>query len=149
MSGLTKVVVIWAITAVAVALTVTVLPGLNFAPSDLVFSAPGIFGSDVLVPTLIFSAVLALVNAFIKPIAKLITFPLTILTLGLFSILLNVLLFYLVSWISSAFFAVALFIDNFWTALIASFLIGLVVAILSAVFGVDSDDKRKKRQDRR
>jgi putative membrane protein len=49
----------------------------------------------------IFSAVLALVNTFIKPILKLLSLPITCLTAGLFSLLINVLMFFLAAWLTN------------------------------------------------
>ena len=43
----------------------------------------------------VFSLVLGLLNAFVKPVVWLLTLPLTILTLGLFSLILNLLMFWL------------------------------------------------------
>ena len=45
----------------------------------------------------IFAAVLALLNAFIKPVVALVTCPITILTLGVFTLVLNALMFWLAS----------------------------------------------------
>ena len=52
---------------------------------------------------LIFSAVLALVNTFIKPILKLLTLPITCLTAGLFAIVINLLMFFIAAWVTNLF----------------------------------------------
>jgi putative membrane protein len=50
---------------------------------------------------LIFSAVLALVNTFIKPILKLLTLPITCLTAGLFAIVINLVMFFIAAWLTN------------------------------------------------
>jgi len=145
MGIISKAVVVWLITTIAVALTIMLLPGIGFAGSSYSLTAPGILGSDVLVPTFIFSGILALVNSFIKPIIKLITLPITIITLGIFALVVNVGLFYFVAWLSNTYFDTGLYIDSVVTALIASLLISLVTAILGAITGVDSKSKKKHK----
>ncbi len=50
---------------------------------------------------IIFSIVLALVNTFIKPILKVLSIPITCLTAGLFSIVLNLLMFFIAAWLTN------------------------------------------------
>lgn len=50
---------------------------------------------------IIFSIVLALVNTFIKPILKVLSIPITCLTAGLFSIVLNLLMFFMAAWLTN------------------------------------------------
>jgi putative membrane protein len=52
---------------------------------------------------LIFAAILALINTFIRPILKILALPITCLTLGLFGIVINVLMFFLASTLTSLF----------------------------------------------
>ena len=52
---------------------------------------------------LIFAGVLALVNTFIRPILKLLALPITCLTMGLFGIVINVLMFFLAATLTSVF----------------------------------------------
>ena len=68
---------------------------------------------------LIAALVLGLVNAIIRPILVLLTLPINILTLGLFTLVINGLLFWFVSTIVKG-FAVAGFWPAFWGALILS-----------------------------
>lgn len=73
----------------------------------------------------VFAVVLGLVNAVIKPIAFLLTLPLTILTLGLFSLLVNLAMFYL----AAAFTPINT--TGFWSTALAA----IVVALFSGVAG--------------
>ena len=55
----------------------------------------GVHGSnDVVVTALVMAVILAVINAFIRPIILLLTLPLSIVTLGLFALFINALLFY-------------------------------------------------------
>ena len=64
--------------------------------------------------------ILALVNAFIKPFVQIITLPVTILTLGLFSLVINALMFMLAGWITPGFE-----VEGFLSALLGSLLLSL------------------------
>lgn len=74
---------------------------------------------------IIAALVLGVVNAFIRPIVLLLTLPITILTLGLFTLVVNTLMLYLVAGVTS------LEISSFWSALVGAFLIALVSTLLS------------------
>lgn len=73
--------------------------------------------------------VFGLVNAFIRPVVRVLTFPLTILTLGLFTFVVNALMLMLVAWLTEG-----LNIEGgFFTALLGSIVISIVSMILSSV----------------
>lgn len=82
---------------------------------------PGITISNF-VSALIAAVVIALVNIFIKPILVFLTLPINILTLGLFILVINALLFMFV-----AYLVPGIEIDGFWSA----FLGALILTILS------------------
>lgn len=93
----------------------------------------GITLSSRLVSVLIVAAVFGLVNAFIKPITKLLTFPITVLTLGLFTLVINALMLQITD-----FFTAGLSVDGFWTSIGG----GIVVSVVSwalSVFLPDED----------
>lgn len=73
------------------------------------------------------------VNAFISPVVKLISLPLTILTLGLFSLLVNTLLFSIVGWISDG-LGNGLQISGFWAAFFGAIVMAIASWIVEAVF---------------
>lgn len=79
---------------------------------------------------LIAALILGLINAVIKPIVALLTLPVTLLTLGLFSLIINALMFYLASTVVKG-FQVGGFWPAFWGALIMSFGGWLVNVIVS------------------
>lgn len=80
------------------------------------------------VPALAAAALLGILNAFLRPILILLTLPLTILTLGLFTFVINAALLLLVSSVMSSFV-----VKGFWTALIGSLVISAVSWLLSSL----------------
>ncbi|MGP3999990.1 phage holin family protein [Streptomyces sp. 8N706] len=88
--------------------------------------------------TLILVALLfGLVNFVVKPVVKLLSFPLFILTLGLITLVINALMLLLTSWLAGS-LDLAFHVDGFWTAVLG----GLIVSIVSwALHMVLPDDK--------
>jgi len=84
------------------------------------------------------------VNAFISPVVNLISLPLKILTLGLFSLLVNTLLFSIVGWISDG-LSNGLQIDGFWAAFFGAIVMAIASWIVEGVFKATglSGDKAK------
>jgi len=85
--------------------------------------------------------ILALINSYLKPILKILSFPITLLTVGLFAFVLNALLLLLVAWISGALdlgftidkFPPSLTADAFVGALLGSIVISIVATLLGLV----------------
>ena len=73
---------------------------------------------------------LGVVNAFVRPLAFILTLPLTVLTLGLFLLVLNAGMVSLVAWIVPGFE-----ISGFWTAVGASLIVSLVSWAASSAIG--------------
>jgi putative membrane protein len=73
---------------------------------------------------------LGVVNAFVRPLAFILTLPLTVLTLGLFLLVLNAGMVALVAWIVPGFE-----ISGFWTAVGASLIVSLVSWAASSAIG--------------
>ena len=80
-------------------------------------------------PILLGAAVLALANAFVKPVLTILTFPIILITLGLFYFVLNVAMLALAEWIAPDFS-----IDGFWTYVGATIVVWLVNWALYALF---------------
>ncbi len=70
--------------------------------------------------------IIALINTFIKPVLNLITLPINIITIGLFSLILNALLFMLAGWITPG-----VEIDGFLSALLGSVVFSVCSLIIS------------------
>ena len=74
--------------------------------------------------------VLGVVNAFVRPLAFILTLPLTVLTLGLFLLVLNAAMVALVAWLVPGFQ-----VAGFWTAVGAALIVSLVSWAASSVIG--------------
>lgn len=84
------------------------------------------------VGTLILVALIfGLVNVIVKPIVKLLTFPLFILTLGLITLIVNALMLLLTSWLADQ-VDLSFHVDGLWTAILG----GLIVSIVSWALNV-------------
>ena len=103
----------------AVFLTAYLLPGVNV---------------DGYGTALIVALILSIVNAIVKPILILLTIPITIVTLGLFLLVINALLILLVDYLVSGFA-----VDGFWWALLFS----LILSVFNSLF----DDLTRRRND--
>ncbi len=88
---------------------------------------PGI-RRDGLVSALVAGLLLGLVNAIVRPILVVLTFPITLLTLGLFLLVLNAFCLWLVS-----VFVTGFHVDGFWPAFWGALLVSIVSWILTAL----------------
>ncbi|MFE1170934.1 phage holin family protein [Streptomyces sp. NPDC058773] len=76
--------------------------------------------------TLILVALIfGLVNFLVKPVVKLLSFPLFILTLGLITLVVNALMLMLTSWLAGK-ADLAFHVDGFWTAMLGGVIISIV-----------------------
>lgn len=80
---------------------------------------------------LIAAVILGLLNLFVKPAISLISLPLTILTLGLFSIVINSALLLLTSWIAEHLSSIHFHVDNFLAAVFGAIIISIVSIIVN------------------
>jgi len=101
----------WLVSGLAIIITAYILPGVK---------VEGFFAA------LVTALILGLINAVIRPVLILLTLPLNILTLGLFTLVINALLIMLAAAIVPGFF-----VQGFWWAL----LFGLVLAIVNFALG--------------
>lgn len=116
----------WVSTALAVAAAAYFVPGIT------------VDGSSAWVAVAITAGVLALLNITVRPILKALSGCLLILTLGLFTLVIDAGLLYFSAWVSSNWFHVAYTIDGFWPALLGGIIISLVSILLSMLAGKDS-----------
>jgi putative membrane protein len=107
------------ITAIALAVTVWLLPGIHVDPNN---------GTLAVVVTAI---IFGLVNAFVRPILTLLSCGLIVVTLGLFLFVINAAMLALASWIAVNWFGIGFYIDNFWWALLGSIVVSIVSFVLS------------------
>lgn len=96
----------------------------------------GVTLAGTFIQILLLGVVFGLVNALIKPFLKLISTPLIVLTLGLFTLIINTLLLILTEWLMSLISEPpVLQIDGFLAALLASAIISLISWLLSLLIG--------------
>lgn len=102
---------------------------LTLAIMSAPYVVPGIHVNGFLTAVIV-AAILGFLNMTVKPIVTLLTLPITIITLGLFSLVINALFFWFVATLVPS-FSVANFIAAFWGALAVS----VINWIMSKVFG--------------
>ena len=109
--------------AVALAVAAGLIDGISVGP--------GTTGERAL--TLLAVAVIfGLVNAIVRPIVRLISLPLFILTLGLFTFVVNALMLLLTAWIGDQ-VDLAFEVDGFWPALLGALVSSVVTFILNVL----------------
>jgi len=117
----------WFITAIAVAVAAWITPGITLEGNGVI---------AVIVTALI----LGLVNALIRPLLKLFSCGLIVVTLGLFTLVINAICLWLASWISVSWFNIGFNVNNMWSAFVGAFIISVVSFLLSFLL----PDKDKK-----
>jgi len=106
----------WLVTTIAIFMVPSLAPGVKVEGFGAALAA---------------AAILGILNALVRPILIILTLPLTILTLGVFILIINALLFQLAGAIVSG-----IHVASFWSAFLASIIVTLVSWILnSAVSG--------------
>jgi putative membrane protein len=109
--------------AVALGVAAWLVDGISVGPGTDTERALTLLGVAV---------IFGLVNAIIRPIARLLSLPLVILTLGLFLLVLNALLLLLTEWIAQQ-FDLAFQVDGFWSALLGALIITVVSFLINVV----------------
>jgi putative membrane protein len=97
----------------------------------------GVDWQHQLVPLLGAAVLLGLVTSLVEPVVKFFSFPVIILTIGLFVLVINALMLLLTSWLADQ-LDVGFHVEGFWTALFGSLVITLV-ASLTRAFLPDED----------
>jgi putative membrane protein len=83
--------------------------------------------------------VFGVVNVFVKPVLKLFSFPVVLLTLGLFLFVINALMLLLTSFLSRQ-LGFGFNVDGFVPALLGSLVVSLTAGVLQFVLGTNRDD---------
>ena len=134
-TGVKRFIQSWLINTLAVLVAVYIVPGIRFKDNSLW-------------TPFVTSLVLGILNAFIRPIMMFLALPLLIFTLGLFTLVINALLLYLVSFLLGRYFEV----DNFWSAFLGALIVSVVSMLLSLVTGAGNTrfrvtTRRRRRSD--
>jgi putative membrane protein len=93
---------------------------------------PGVSFDGGALPFLGVALVFGVVNAFIRPVLKILTFPLIIATLGLFALVVNGLMLWLTSSLSAS-LGLGFHVSGFWAAFWGAIVVSLTSLILSLV----------------
>jgi len=120
-NSLTRFLLHWAVTSISLWAASYVFHGIHFADAQaLVVSA----------------LLLGFANAIVRPLLILLTLPLTVLTLGIFLLVINALMLLLVSSLVTGFA-----VDSFWTAFFASIFISVLSFFIGAVLGTGASPR--------
>jgi putative membrane protein len=119
----------WLINAVALYAAVTLLNGHGIS----------LIEGNTWLSYVWLALIFGLLNAFLRPLLYILTCLLNILTLGLFTLIINTFLFWLTGVIGAT-FHIGFLVDSFWPA----FLGGLIVSVVSMVLTMVLKDEMKK-----
>jgi putative membrane protein len=122
-----KFILRWVINCLAIYAAVNIVPGIEW--------------TNDWISILVLGLILTLVNAIVRPLAKFVGCLPIILTLGLFTLVINAFLFWLTGQIGLA-FDMGFTVDGFWPALLG----GLVVSAVSLVMGMILRDELKDKR---
>ena len=114
---MTRFIIRWAINAVALYAAIRLVPGIH--PQ-----------SGSWVNLLLLALVFGLVNALLRPVLNLVTCPLILLTLGLFTLLVNTLMFWFTGWIGEH-FGFGFTVASFWPAFVGALVVSVISFLLS------------------
>ena len=113
----------WAINAIAIWAAIKLVPGIEHSGPTL--------------SLLLIALVFGLVNALVRPLLTILTCPLIILTLGLFTLVLNAAMLELTAWLMPA-----LTIDGFWPAFLGAPIISIVSGFLNMLLKDERETER-------
>src|SRR3954465_3593453 len=114
----------WILNAAALWVAAAIIPGLDFT------GGPG--------RLLLVAAVFGIVNSTLRPLLTILTCPLIILTLGLFTFIINAVMLMVTGWLSES-WNLGFTVSGFWAAVFG----GLVVGLVSMMLSVGVKEKKK------
>lgn len=120
---MTKVLVRWVITALALFVAALVVPGIRVSGTAWVVYA-------------VMAIILGWVNALVRPVLQILTCPLILLTLGLFTLVINGFVLWLSARIANG-LGIGFYVDGFWSAFWGALIVSIVSVILSALVKED------------
>ena len=110
----------WLSTAIAIAIAIALVPGIRAVGGSYVGPAAC-------------ALALALVNAIIAPVAQFFSLPITVLTLGIFYLVVNAFMLQLASGLSVAAVGSGIEIDSFGSAFVGSIIISIASMVIHGV----------------
>jgi putative membrane protein len=133
---MTRLILRWAINAIAIWAAISLLQGRGIDVQQ------GGWG-----PILALAVIFGLLNALVRPVIELLTCPLIILTLGLGTLLINTLLFWLTGLIGAQ-FDLGFTVDGFWPAFWGALIVSVVSFALTMLLHDELKGRRPRRSDR-
>lgn len=115
----------WAVNTLAILAVTKILPA---------------FQVDSIWIALLAALLLGILNTFLRPILVVVTLPVNILTLGLFTLILNGLILQILDWILGD----RMRIGGFWWAVLAALLISLITWLINIIIGGDKQARRER-----
>jgi putative membrane protein len=91
---------------------------------------------------LVVALIFGILNSLVKPVFKLVTAPIVLLTLGLFLIVINACMLLLTSWISGK-LDLGWHVDGFWVAVLGALIVSVVSFLLNA-FVPDANERGRR-----
>lgn len=122
-----KLLIRWIITSLALFVAAWLVPGIVVEGDGW-----GVYAAMAII--------LGLVNAIVRPLLKLLTCPLIILTLGIFVLVINGFTLWLASRIAQSWFHVGYYVNSFGAAFLGSLIVSIVSVVLSALVKDDEDE---------
>ena len=117
-----KLLIRWLVTSVSLVVAAWLVPGIRVEREAWTAFAG-------------MAIILGLVNSIVRPVLKLLSCPLIILTLGFFVLVLNGITLWLASAIAVRWFHVGFYIDGYWSAFLGALIVSIVSVILTAIIG--------------
>ncbi len=128
-----KLIIRWAITALALFAAAWVVPGIHVDGSGwIVYAAMAV--------------ILSLANAFVRPLLSLLTCPLILLTLGIFTLVINAVTLLVASALANNVFNVGFYVDGFWPAFWGALIVSVVSVVLNAIVHDDDEAEHARRR---
>jgi putative membrane protein len=119
----------WLVAAIALYAAVRLVPGISYDGSwETLAGMALVFG---------------FVNAVIRPVLAVLTCPLQLLTLGLFSLVLNAAMLLLAAELARG-LGIGFYVGSFWAAFLGSLVVGVVTLVMNALMGEDEHGERRK-----
>lgn len=118
-----KFLISWIVTAVAVGAAVWIVPGIDAV------------GPNATMAVVAMALILSLINVSLKPVLQVLSLPITVITLGIFYLVVNAFLLELAAWASVGLFGSGIAIDGFFPALLGSIVVSIVSSIVNNVIG--------------
>lgn len=110
----------FAVTAIAVGAAVNLVPGIHV-------------GDQAAKAVVLTAVILGIINAIVRPVLRFFSFPLILITLGLFILVINTICLYLAVLVSRSIFGTQITFEGIWPAILGAIVISIVSTILNWV----------------